>query len=69
MKNLKCYIDVNFTVEEDFERFSDEDKLDFINNRELMTDLFKKDLLERLNYFSQNIKGLDVLVTFEGDDE
>lgn len=69
MKNLKCYIDVNFTVEEDFERFSDEDKLDFIKNKKLMTDLFRKDLLERLNYFSHNIKDLDVLVTFEGDDE
>lgn len=69
MKNLKCYIDVNFTVEEDFERFSDKDKLDFIKNKELMTDLFKKDLLERLEYFSHNIKDLDVIVTFEADDE
>lgn len=54
MKNLKCYIDVNFTVEEDFERFSDEDIADFIDNKELMTNLFKKDLLERLEYFSHN---------------
>ena len=69
MKNLKCYIDVNFTVEEDFERFSEEDKLDFIKNKELMTDLFKKDLLERLECFSHNIKDLDVIVTFEADDE
>ena len=63
---MKCFIDVNFTIEEDFNRFTDEDKIDFINNKELVTDLFKKDLLERLEYFSHNIKDLCVAVTFEG---
>lgn len=65
MKNLKCYIDVNFTVEEDFERFTEKDVTDFIDNRGLVVELFKKDLLERLEYFSHNIKDLDVVVTFE----
>lgn len=68
---MKCYIDVNFTIEEDFTRFSDEDIVDFVDNRELVTALFKKDLLERLKYFSHNandsdnIKDLEVTVTFE----
>lgn len=62
---MKCYIDVNFTIEEDFTRFSDEDIVDFVDNKELMTDLFKKDLLERLEYFSHNIKNLEAVVTFE----
>lgn len=65
MKNLKCYIDVNFTVEEDFERFTEKDVTDFIDNRGLVVELFKQDLLERLEYFSHNIKDLDVVVTFE----
>lgn len=69
MKNLKCYIDVNFTIEEDFTRFSDEDKAKFIKNKELMTILFEEDLLKRLDYFSHNIKDLDAVVTFEGDDK
>ena len=64
MKNLKCYIDVNFTVEEDFERFSDEDKIDFINNKEQIINLFKQDLINQLDY-SPYIKDLDVVVTFE----
>ena len=68
MKNLKCYIDVNFTIEEDFARVTDEDKADFIENKELMTALFKEDLLKRLDYFSQNIKDLNTVVTFESDD-
>ena len=68
MKNLKCYIDVNFTIEKDFERYSDKDKADFIKNKELMTDLFKEDLLKKLDYFSQNIKDLNTVITFEGDD-
>lgn len=64
MKNLKCYIDVNFTVEEDFERFSDEDKLVFMNNKEQIINLFKQDLINQLDY-SPYIKDLDVVVTFE----
>ena len=65
MDNLKCYIDVNFTIEEDFSDFSIEDKKDFIDNRELMTRLFTQDLLQKLDYFSSNIKDLKVAVTFE----
>lgn len=65
MQNLKCYIDVNFTIEEDFTRFLDEDKQDFINNKELMTAIFKDDLLKRLEYFSSNVENLNVVITFE----
>ena len=65
MDNLKCYIDVNFTIEEDFSDFSIEDKKDFIDNRELMTRLFTQDLLQKLDYFSSNIKDLKVAGTFE----
>ena len=67
MKNLKCYIDVNFTIAEDFSGFSDEDKQDFIKNKELMMKMFKSDLLERLKFFSNDIENLDVVITFEGE--
>lgn len=68
MKNLKCYIDANFTIAEDFARFSDKDKQDFINNKELMLKMFKDDLLDKLKYFSDSIENLDVTITFEGND-
>lgn len=62
---MKCYIDVNFTIEEDFARFTDKDISDFIDNKELMVAIFKDDLREKLEYFSDNVKDLDVTVTFE----
>ena len=67
MKTPKCYIDVSFSIEEDFSRFTSEDIAEFIANRELMTEMFKADLLERLDYFSSNIKDLGVTVSFEED--
>lgn len=68
MQDLKCYIDVNFTIAENFARFSDKDKQGFIDNKELMTAMFKVDLLDKLKYFSDSIEGLDVAITFEGND-
>ena len=68
MKNLKCYIDVEFTIEESFDRFTDEEKVEFMENKELMLKLFEKDLLKRLEYFSDNIQDLKTTITFEGDD-
>lgn len=65
MNNLKCFIDVNFTVEEDLSRFNEDDIKDFTENKDLMVELFKEDLLERLKYFSDNIKDLNATVTFE----
>jgi len=62
---LKCYIDVNFTIEEDFTRFTEEEQREFINHKELMTTMFKDDLLERLQYFSKNIEDLNVAINFE----
>lgn len=67
MKNLKCYIDVNFTIAEDFSGFSDKDKQDYIDNKELMMKMFKSDLLERLEFFSKSVEDLDVTITFEGE--
>lgn len=65
MNNLKCFVDVNFTVEEDLSRFNEDDIKDFTENKDLMAKLFKEDLLERLKYFSDNIKDLNATVTFE----
>lgn len=62
---MKCYIDVNFTIEEDFTRFTKEEQQEFIDNKELMTAIFKDDLEERLIYFTDNIKDLNVTITFE----
>mgnify|MGYP001079045650 CR=1 FL=1 len=64
---LKCYIDVNFTIEEDFTRFTEEEQQEFMSHKELMTAIFKNDLLERLQHFSENIKDLDVVINFEGE--
>lgn len=64
---LKCYIDVNFTIEEDFTRFTEEEQREFMNHKELMTAIFEDDLLERLQYFSKNIKDLGVTIDFEGE--
>ena len=69
MDNLKCFIDVNFTIEEDLARFTNKDRQDFIANRELMTDLFKQDLLEKLEYFSGYIKNLNATISFENNDK
>lgn len=68
MKNLKCYIDVEFTIEESFDRFTDEEKVEFMENKDLMLRLFEKDMLKRLEYFSNNIRDLKTTITFEGDD-
>lgn len=65
MKNSKCYIDVGFTIEENLNRFTDKERAEFIENRELMTKLFKQDLLERLEYFSDNISNLNATISFE----
>ena len=62
---MKCYIDVNFTIEEDFTRFTEEEQQEFITNKELMTAVFKDDLEERLDYFTDDIKDLNVVITFE----
>ena len=65
MKNLKAYIDVNFTVEETFDDWTDKAVDKLLNEKQKLIDIFKADLLERLEYFSHNIKDLDVVVTFE----
>lgn len=65
MNNLKCFIDVNFTIEENLSRFDEDDIKAFTENKDLMAKLFKEDLLERLKYFSDNIKDLNATVTFE----
>ena len=63
---MKCYIDVNFTVEEDLSDYSSENIDKFIANKDKIVELFKEDLLNQLDY-SQTIKDLDVAVTFEED--
>lgn len=68
MKNLKCYIDVNFTIEEDLCDYPTEDKEKFLNNKDKIVELFKQDLLEQLDY-SETIKDFDVVVTFESDEK
>lgn len=65
MNNLKCFIDVKFTIEENLSRFDEDDIKAFTENKDLMAKLFKEDLLERLKYFSDNIKDLNATVTFE----
>ncbi len=61
---MKCYIDVNFTIEEDLSEYTDDDRDKFLQNKVKMVHLFKNDLLGQLDY-SENIKDLDVTVTFE----
>lgn len=61
---MKCYIDVNFTIEEDLSEYTDDDRDKFLQNKVKMVELFKNDLLNQLDY-SENIKDLDVTVTFE----
>ena len=61
---MKCYIDVNFTIEEDLSEYTDGDRDKFLQNKAKMVELFKNDLLGQLDY-SENIKDLDVAVTFE----
>ena len=65
---MKCYIDVNFTIEEDLSDHSNEDKEKFLSNKDKIVELFKQDLLKQLDY-SETIKDLGVTVTFESDDE
>lgn len=62
---MKCYIDVNFTIEEDFTRFTKEEQQKFIDNKELMTAIFRDDLRKRLDYFTDDIKDLNIVITFE----
>lgn len=69
MKNLKCYIDVAFTLEQDFDGFTDSEKVEFMENVGLMEVLFRKDMMEQLQYFSSNIKDLKTAITFEGAKE
>ena len=69
MKNLMCYIDVNFTLEQDFDGFTDSEKVEFMENVGLMEVLFRKDMMEQLQYFSSNIKDLKTAITFEGAKE
>ena len=69
MKNLKCYIDVKFTIEEDFSEFTDEERVEFVENKELMEKLFRQDLLIQLEHFSSNVKDLQAVITFEGAEE
>ena len=61
---MKCYIDVNFTIEEDLYDYPNEDKEKFLNNKDKIVELFKQDLLEQLDY-SATIKDLDVVVKYE----
>lgn len=61
---MKCYIDVNFTVEEDLSEYPTEEIEKFINNKDEIIEMFKRDLLDQLDY-KEYIKDLDVTVTFE----
>ena len=65
---MKCYIDVNFTIEEDLYDYPTQDKEKFLNNKDKIVELFKQDLLEQLDY-SKTIKDLSVIVTFEADEK
>ena len=62
---MKTYIDVNFTVEEDWSEFTDEEKEKLFQKKQKIIDLFKKDLLSNLSYYADNIKDLNVALTYE----
>ena len=65
MKKLKAYIDVNFTVEEFFDDWTDKAVDKLLTEKQNLINIFKADLLDRLDYYAHNIKDLDVIVTFE----
>ena len=68
MTNLKAYIDVNFTVEETFDDWTDKAVDKLLSETQKLIDIFKADLLDRLDYYAHNIKDLSVVVTFEGEE-
>lgn len=62
---MKAYIDVNFTIEDDLSNWDDEDKGEMIKNKDKLVDLFKKEFFSRYHDYKDDIKDLDITITFE----
>ena len=56
-------------VEDNIDEFTNEERVEFIENKELMEKLFRQDLLKQLEHFSDNVKDLQTAITFEGAEE
>ena len=62
---MKAYIDVIFTIEDDLSNWDDEDKNRIIKNKDKLVDIFKKEFFSRYHDYKDDIKDLDVTITFE----
>lgn len=62
---MKAYIDVNFTIEDDLSNWDDKDKDRVIKNKDKLVGIFKKEFFSRYHDYKDDIKDLDVTITFE----
>lgn len=62
---LTAYIDVSFTIEEDVSRFTEMERETYLKNKENIVELYKNDLLRRLDYYAHDIKDMTVILNFE----
>lgn len=62
---MKAYIDVSFTLEEDLSNWSERDKDIIVNNIDKIKKVFINEFCHKYKDYKNNIKDLNVVMTFE----